>query len=124
MRYPTAKTIEARLSWLAHIGDPTDLARQVRRIIDGTDPAPQPPRIYHPADSVQCKLHALNLLLDTFGVEYLTDKRDTYTRSFGVEYLNTGDTYTPTVCYDHSSGTWRISSWGGIVENNERRFGA
>jgi hypothetical protein len=37
-----------------------------------------------------------------------------------MEYLNTGETYTPTVC--HENGKCFVSSWGDWLEKAEREY--
>ncbi len=66
-------------------------------------------------------LSALNELLGTFGVEAFNSRES---RMLAIaEYLNTGDTYTPTIIFRHDSGSFRISSWGDFFEANEKRLG-
>lgn len=33
-----------------------------------------------------------------------------------VVYINTGDTYTPTLLYCYRSGSYRVQSWGDYLE--------
>ena len=54
--------------------------------------------------------------------------------SFGVEsietehgelkalYLNTGDTYSPTILWDESSGHFYLTTWGDWLEDTERKM--
>jgi len=54
--------------------------------------------------------------LGTFGVEYICGGYGKKSPSF--DYLNTGDTYCPTIIYkyDGRKNPWCIASWGDIVE--------
>jgi hypothetical protein len=71
-------------------------------------------------DRVQAALKIMDGALETFGVEGFSG-RSVYGHD-GLSYLNTGDTYTPTVIYDYKSGTWKITSWGDMVEAYPSRF--
>jgi hypothetical protein len=74
-------------------------------------------------NEVELMLECLDLVLKTCGIEYLEDKEDTQHERMGISYLNTGDTYTPTVIHDWRKSVTLISDWGTIVENNPKRFG-
>jgi hypothetical protein len=56
---------------------------------------------------------ALDATAETFGVEYVPAGHNA--RSPGFEYLNTGDTYAPTIIR-LDTGRYIVSSWGDIVE--------
>lgn len=73
-------------------------------------------------DRVLRILSIASALSDSFGVEYLHDKRDSFSSAFGIEYVNAGDTYKDTLMYDNYSGRFICGSWGDVVERNERRF--
>ena len=70
---------------------------------------------YHRPTTSDVRLHCLNAEMDgAFGVEsFQTDKGET------VEYLNTGDTYSPTIC--RFRGNYLISSWGDLAEKHGSR---
>lgn len=68
-------------------------------------------------------LRKVNNFLGLHGKEYIRSKQDTQWEALGISYCNTGDSYCPTLCYDHKSGRIFVSSWSDIVENNSRRFG-
>lgn len=38
-------------------------------------------------------------------------------------YVNTGDTYSPTLLCNIATGAWRVTTWGDYVESFERRNG-
>ena len=61
-------------------------------------------------------------IIDGFGVEYVPSKLDTYSRAVGLEYVNMGDTYRPTIIYDRMTKRFTCESWGGIVETQPRSF--
>lgn len=62
------------------------------------------------------RLRALNAEAETCGVEYIAHRDDGMRDIYGLEYLNTGDTYATTIIYDHSRGSWRVGCWGDVVE--------
>lgn len=64
-------------------------------------------------------LHAVDVLLETHGVEPLgeVDMR----RGPPYEYCNAGDSYATTLIYFRDADALRIGSWGDLVEHLERR---
>ena len=68
------------------------------------------------------QLNAINKLVGGFGVEYIASVDDSFTRAYGVDYVNLGKTYSLTICYDQSSERFKLTSWGDIVESNPKRF--
>jgi hypothetical protein len=86
-------------------------ARKIRRIMNAF--AHNPRRM----------LARVNEFMGAHGVEYIQDRLDECNQSYGIEYINQGDSYIPTLCWDRSSGRIFISCWGDIVEKNPRRFG-
>lgn len=64
---------------------------------------------YNPPTTSDVRLHCLDALLGTFGVEAFQTRNGTW-----VEYLNTGETYCPTIV--RMNGNYRIASWGDIAE--------
>lgn len=69
---------------------------------------------YHPHDTYVLKLEALNEVLEGYGIEYVAAGRGAKSPAF--EYVNFGDTYATTLVYFPARGTWRVTSWGDIVE--------
>ena len=67
---------------------------------------------YHPPQTWDIRMTCLNELGGFSGVEG-TDVTVQGER-VGVDYLNAGDTYTPTLV--RFNGKYRVSSWGDIVE--------
>lgn len=76
----------------------------------------------HPPTLLDQRLQALNATAETYGVEYIAHKDDTYCETYGLEYLNVGDTYSPTLIFDHARGSWRVCSWGDVVEARPNHF--
>lgn len=70
---------------------------------------------------IELILSALNELLKCSGVEAFRARGDQYHAC--AEYLNTGDTYSPTILFRHDSGTFRLTTWGDYFEANEQRLG-
>jgi hypothetical protein len=70
---------------------------------------------YHRPTTSDVRLHCLNAAMDgAFGVEsFETSKGE------AVQYLNTGDTYSPTIC--RFRGNYLISSWGDLAEKHGSR---
>jgi hypothetical protein len=66
---------------------------------------------YHAPSTSDVRLHCLDALLETFGIEAFQTRNGTW-----VEYLNTGDTYALTIV--RMNGHYRIASWGNIAESN------
>lgn len=64
---------------------------------------------YNPPTTSDVRLHCLDALLGTFGVEAFQTRNGTW-----VEYLNTGESYCPTIV--RMNGNYRIASWGDIAE--------
>jgi hypothetical protein len=65
---------------------------------------------YHAPSTSDVRMHCLDALLETFGIEAFQTRNGTW-----VEYLNTGDTYAPTIV--RMNGHYRIASWGDIAES-------
>jgi hypothetical protein len=70
-------------------------------------------------DRVNVAFFLMDKALETFGKEYVPWK----TRpERGFAYLNTGDTYAPTIIFDFNTDTWRVASWGDLVESRPGRY--
>ena len=57
-------------------------------------------------------------VLDGFGREYLRASRV----GNGIDYVNMGETYAPTLMFDYEKGRFIVGSWGDLVERQPRRF--
>ena len=66
---------------------------------------------YHAPKTYDIRLHCLDALGETFGVESFQLSDGTY-----CDYLNNGDTYTPPLLRVH--GRYRVCSWGDIAERH------
>ena len=67
---------------------------------------------YNPPQTWDIRMECLNELGDFSGVEGVDIT--VQGERVGVEYLNAGDTYTPTLV--RFNGRYRVSSWGDIAE--------
>ena len=123
--YPSVKTITQRLSVSK------EKAKEIRGLMEG-DINPDDyesvkkwmQRCYDKPRRVERVMEAINEILGGYGVEQITDSQwDNYWCDGGLLYVNMGDTYTETICYDTRKNKWIVSSWGNIVERNEKRFG-
>lgn len=56
--------------------------------------------------------------IDHFGVEGFCDDCGRH----GITYLNMGDTYSTTILFYSESSTFRIGTWGDIVERHPARY--
>lgn len=68
----------------------------------------------------EIKMEALNELLQCCGVEAISVEGefiDSYNRDIVATYLNTGDTYSPTILYDNRNSVFKLTSWGDFYES-------
>lgn len=94
-----------RIEWLNKLRiEPSKAVQEARRIIATSN-------------SVNEAMRNLDRLLETHGVEAIFDRNGRAV----AEYLNTGDTYTTTILYDHTTRSFRVTSMGDWVEHYERR---
>ena len=66
--------------------------------------------------TLQQTMEEANVIIDGHGVEYIRHKKDSSKFAFGIEYVNMGDTYRTTLLFDHAVGSFKVGSWGDIVE--------
>jgi hypothetical protein len=71
---------------------------------------------YHPPECCDLRMHVLDSVAETCGVEYAASINDTYTEARGFDYLNTGDIYTLTIIRMTESGNYRVACPGDIIE--------
>jgi hypothetical protein len=71
---------------------------------------------FHPPACYDLRLHVLDSIAGTYGVEYIASPEDTFTTSLGIDYLNTGDSYALTIVRSAETGNYRVASWGDLVE--------
>ena len=73
---------------------------------------------HHKPRRIDLILSALNEAYETHGIDRLDNREG----AIVAKYLNTGDTYAPTILFLHETRAFRVSSWGDFVETNERRY--
>src|SRR6266571_8032193 len=106
-RLPSVKTLCARL------GCDSTIAGAVRHVLNMNNRTDA---------EINDTLKTVSVLLHGYGVEYLPSKLDTYSKGVGLEYVNMGETYTPTILYDCLTNRFICASWGDIVESEPKRF--
>ena len=106
-RLPSVKTLCARL------GCDSTIAGGIRYVLS---------RDRRTDLEINDTLKAVSILLDGYGVEYLPSKLDTHGHGRGLEYVNMGDSYKPTILYDCLIKRFICASWGDIVESEPARF--
>ena len=104
---PSVKTLCARL------GCDSTIAGAVRYVIS------RDPRTDF---EINDTLKAVSVLLHGYGVEYFPSRQDTHGRGVGLEYVNMGDSYAPTILYDCRTKQFICTSWGDVVEAQRKRF--
>lgn len=122
MRYPSVKTL------LQITGGDRKVALAVRKVLDERTPMLDQwgrPIPRHTSRMDEAKLEASNRLIDGMhGVECRTFEcsKNDFHDPHGFYYLNTGDTYAATLVLYRGSrgGSWRVTSWGDMVEAHER----
>ena len=94
--------------------------RELRRLLQSADAVRSHPaaiererQVYNPHALSTLRLEALNAVAECCGVEYV--HAGSNARSPAFEYLNTGDTYTPTIIR-FANGRYVVACWGDIVE--------
>lgn len=129
MKLPSTKTILTNLPWLDKIDDSHKLARQIRNILQ----CPGLAHLWEYCDKLGIeerlvwrnttwphealwydKLYVLDKLLQTHGIESIYAKEECI-----LDYLNTGDSYIPTIFYVHQSQTFKIQSIGDWIEKHD-----
>ena len=71
---------------------------------------------YHPPATYDIRLHVLDAIAKTHGVEYIAHNDDTMGASKGFDYLNVGDPYIPTIIRYRETGRYVVACYGDIVE--------
>lgn len=94
--------------------------RALRRLLESAGAVREHPaaielvrQCYHPPGLGYMRMVALNHAAGTHGIEAVWHAGDTDAPAF--EYLNTGETYAPTIIR-WSDGRYRVASFGDIVE--------
>ncbi len=109
---PSRKTLEATFP---------GKGKELRNLIDGTvNPAKYDSvirlcmRAYHHPTYSYMLITAINEVLEGHGIEAI---RPVDNKRPGYDYINMGDTYTPTILL-RDDGKLIVSSWGDIVEKH------
>jgi hypothetical protein len=113
---PTVKTILARLQWLDKVGDPGELAQRVRAELEKLTDRPIT------ENRLQYIFSGLDKTLQTHGTDYAAHRDDDQHGTHGLTYINTGDSYTATVIYNHKTGTLSICAVADIVERHPNEY--
>ena len=80
-------------------------------------------RCHHPMRRLDRIIECLNELLEMHGVEYVSSGEQQMDGSHIVaEYLNSGDTYSMTLLFNHRSEAFSLTTWGDFIERNQRRY--
>jgi hypothetical protein len=114
----------------AFAGEDTDRAWQVLKDYDKRDADYLIKKYHHCTDyiglrrlnKVELMFAILDSMLHTCGVAYIAHKDDDEYEALGLSYLNTGDSYAPTIVYDHKDDEWMIISWGDIIEERPNSY--
>lgn len=115
MRTPSIKALQQ------HLGVDVIKAREIKKILTAARielesmpaGAARVAECWHPPETWDVRLTCLNQAMEGHGVECFKTERDGW-----CEYVNTGDTYSPTIL--RFKGHYRVATWGDIAE----RFGA
>lgn len=132
MKFPSPRQLRKAFPKLDN--NSIDLMRRLARVVDSPDKlaetiekVPDTAKYVHslfsdPYDSSLWRrtvmLHAMNELMDTYGVEALGEVDMHHGPPY--EYLNAGDTYSTTLIYDRDNDEIFIGSWGDVVERDPR----
>lgn len=108
MNLPSVKTLSAVFG---------DKARDARRILEMTRSelealpagAARVRECYHPPKTYDLRLTCLDALGESYGVDGFRLRDGSY-----CDYLNMGDTYSPTLLRVH--GRYRVACWGDVAE--------
>jgi hypothetical protein len=129
MTIPSVKTI-ASIEWLDKVGDPTAIAKQIRKVMEfyKTDDL-----LAHCEDDldldwrtgnyvwrynlIELQLWVIDKLLDCHGVECI--QKQYGSQDVVMEYCNTGQSDSSTVAYDYKKRKFLVTSWGQWVERND-----
>ena len=91
-------------------------AKELKKLMQGT----HFPKNYSPNDTqVDATMKYANKVMDGYGVEAVRDENiwvDRYWQNTGLLYVNKGDTYITTLCYDTDKDIYFIGSWGDWAE--------
>ena len=112
---PSIKTIESRLhnTLAKEYSDTLKVAKEIRKQLESATSH----------NRIDKALEEINKLLHGYGVEPVRDNEFSgYYCDIGLLYVNMGDTYDMTVIYDTRNDSFKVCSWGDIVERDMNRF--
>jgi hypothetical protein len=73
--------------------------------------------------TIDIALEEINTILKGFGVESMRDKQHRpYYQDIGLLYVNMGDTYATTICFDTRKRRFFVCSMGDFIEHEPKRF--
>ena len=79
-------------------------------------------QLYNPPREVERIMHALNEVIEGYGIEGIEVEDayvDSYHHGFIADYINTGDTYNPTIVLDNSNNEFILTTWGNFLQAYE-----
>jgi hypothetical protein len=112
MRTPSIKTLQAVF------GDKAPIAKSIlqmtrAQLLELPAGAARAAECYHSPKTYDIRLHCLDALGESYGVEAFELENGTY-----CDYLNTGDTYSPTLL--RVNGDYQVACWGDIAERHSK----
>jgi len=105
MRYPSIKRIRT------YLNVSLDSAKDIRSILENQK------------INYLTKLRRISIVMEAHGVEYISHRKDTYYVQYGIEYINVGDLYTPTLYYNHELQSFAVGDLGTVIEKKFRNLG-
>jgi len=72
---------------------------------------------YHRPSTPELRMHAINVLMQGYGCEAVWSLHSE-TQPI-AEYVNTGDTYNPTILYSYERHVFRLTDLGTFVERRK-----
>lgn len=99
---------------LSLLGINESAAKELKTLLDSFDPC-EP-------ETVNKVLDKANELMEGSGVEAIQNEKfwSRYYTNINLLYVNTGDTYYPTLVYDTHRQRFQVISWGDWIEIAER----
>lgn len=82
------------------------------------DTAKRVKEVFLKEKDVHSSTYKINEILRGHGVEYIRTYVDSETKVYGIDYVNMGDLYIPTILFDYRLQSWRVSDVGSIIERH------
>lgn len=103
----------------AELGVSTDDAQCIRNLLHGDDPR----NVHQSVKNVDVILNAVSEMIGD-GVECIETSEyiDEYYRYTALIYVNRGDTYTTTLCYETATDRFMLTSYGDWCEKHYRQI--